>query len=319
MTISTALHSDVFLTYIAIIGGLLAFAGVVIAILMALGKNVSGVWKTYRGWLVMVPLVIGAIFLGRTATIIGVCLLAMFGFKEFARATGLYDDWWMTSVVYLGIILLGTASYVTDPRLGYAGWYGLFMALPAYVVGAILLVPIFRNRAKGQLQKVALAIVGFIYFGWMFSHLGFLANTPHAYGYILYLIFAVEINDVAAFTCGKLFGKHKLRENISPNKTIEGSVGAVLISLTIPWLLWFSFPHFEPWHLVLTGLIVGVGGQLGDLVISYIKRDLGIKDMGAVIKGHGGILDRVDSMIFVAPIFFHVIRWIHGIREVPVS
>ena len=313
MTISTALQSEVFLTYVYIIAGLVGFAGLALAILTAMGKNVASVWNTYRGWLVMVPLVLGTIFLGRAAIILGVALLALFGFKEFARATGLYNDWWLTGLVYLGIATLAVASFVTDPRLDLPGWYGLFMSLPTYVVGAVLLVPILRNRAKGQLQKVALAILGFVYFGWMFSHLGFLANTEHAYGYILYLIFAVEINDIAAFTSGKLFGKHKLRENISPNKTIEGAVGAVCISLLIPWLLWFSFPHFQIWDLLITGLIVGVGGQLGDLVISYIKRDIGIKDMGAVIKGHGGILDRVDSMIFVAPIFFHVVRWVHGI------
>ena len=187
------------------------------------------------------------------------------------------------------------------------------MALPVYVIAAILVIPILRNRAKGQLRQAALAILGFVYFGWMFSHLGFLANTPNAYGYLLFLIFAVEINDIAAFTFGKLFGGRKLRENISPNKTVPGSLGAIGVSFTVPWLLSFSFDHFEPFHLILTGLIVGVGGQLGDLVISYIKRDIGIKDMGVVISGHGGILDRVDSMIFVAPIFFHMVRWFHGL------
>ncbi len=314
MSIAHAISNDIFLTYLAIAGGLLAFAGVVLGILTLLGKNVAAIWKTYRGWLIMVPLVLGAVALGREAFIGGVTLLAIVGFKEFAKATGLYEDWWLTGLVYLSILALGIASYVEDPRLGYQGWYGLFTALPAYVIAALVLVPIARNRAKGQLQQVALAVVGFLYFGWMFSHLGFLANAEHAYGYILYLVFAVEINDVAAFTCGKLFGRHKLRENISPNKTVEGSIGAVLISVGIPFLLWFSFPHFDPWHLVLAGLIVGIGGQLGDLVISYIKRDIGIKDMGTLIQGHGGILDRVDSMIFVAPIFFHVMRWIHGIR-----
>lgn len=314
MSINMAWHSNVFLTYVAIICGLLAFAGIALGAMTLLGRNVSSIWKTYRGWLIMVPLVVGVIFLGRTATIVGVALLALFGFKEFARATGLYDDWWLTGLVYIGILMLAAAAWIPDPRLGLNGWYGMFMAMPVYIVGALLLVPILRNRAKGQLQQVALAIVGFVYFGWMFSHLGFLANSPHAYGYILFLIFAVEINDVAAFTCGKLFGKHKLREKISPNKTIEGSIGAVCVSLIVPWLLLFSFPHIEPLHLIVIGLIVGVGGQLGDLVISYIKRDIGIKDMGAMIEGHGGILDRVDSMIFVAPIFFHAIRWFHGIQ-----
>jgi phosphatidate cytidylyltransferase len=94
---------------------------------------------------------------------------------------------------------------------------------------------------------------------------------------------------------------------------LGGSVGALLVAMAVPWMLSFSFPNLDPLHLVLTGIIIGVGGQLGDLVISYIKRDIGIKDMGTVIKGHGGILDRVDSMIFVAPIFFHMVRWFHGI------
>ena len=170
-----------------------------------------------------------------------------------------------------------------------------------------------RDVAERQLQRVALAILGFVYLGWMFSHLGFLANSPHAVGYLLFLVVAVEGNDIAAFTCGKLFGRRKLREHISPNKTLGGAVGAVGVSLALPWLLSFSFPHFGPVELVLTGLIVGVGGQLGDLAISVIKRDIGIKDMGGLIPGHGGILDRVDSLIFVAPLFFHMTRWFHGL------
>ena len=312
MSIDAALINPIFLTYLAIVGGLLATTGLLLTVMTLFGKNVSSVWATYRGWLVMVPIVMGTIFLGRSATIVGITLLAFFGFREFARATGLYADWFLTGTVYIGIAMLGVVAHVMDPRLDDPGWYGMFMALPVYVIGAILLVPILRNRSKGQLQQVALAIVGFVYFGWMFSHLAFLANTPYAYGYLLYLAFAVEINDIAAFTFGKLFGRHKLRENISPNKTVEGSLGAIAVSMLMPWMLWFSFPHFDPLHLVLTGLIVGGGGQLGDLVISYIKRDIGVKDMGSIIQGHGGILDRVDSMIFVAPIFFHMVRWFHG-------
>jgi phosphatidate cytidylyltransferase len=312
VSIELATNSPVFLRYLVIVGVLLLFAGVVLGSLRLAGRNVASPLRTYRGWLIMIPVVLGALFLGREATILGVTALAAVGFREFARATGLYEDWWMTGVVYLAIVALGVVSLVPDPRLGSPGWYGFFMASPVFVIALILLLPILRNRAKGQLQEVALAILGFIYFGWMLMHLGFLANTANAYGYLLFLVFAVEINDVAAYTFGRMFGKRKLRERISPNKTLAGSIGAVAISLLLPWLLWFSFPHFSPVLLVLTGLIVGVGGQLGDLVISYIKRDIGIKDMGTTIQGHGGILDRVDSMIFVAPIFFHMVRWFNG-------
>ena len=312
MAIDIATGSMVFIIYTAVVGGLLLLAGLILGSLQLAGRDVSSPLRTYRGWLVMIPIVLGTLLLGREATIVGVTLLAAFGFREFARATGLYEDWWMTGIVYLAIVALGAVSLVTDPRLGRPGWYGLFMALPAFVIASILLLPVLRNRSQGALQAAALAILGFIYFGWMFMHLGLLANTPNALGYLLFLVFAVEISDVAAFTFGRLLGKRKLREQISPNKTVAGALGALGVSLLLPWLLWFSFPHFGPALLVLTGLIVGIGGQLGDLVISYIKRDIGIKDMGTTIRGHGGILDRVDSMIFVAPIFFHTVRWFDG-------
>ena len=187
------------------------------------------------------------------------------------------------------------------------------MALPVYVIALILLIPILRNRSQGQLQMIALAMVGFVYFGWMFGHLIFLTNSVHAYSYVLYVLFAVELNDVAAYTFGKLFGRHPLRSNISPKKTWEGSLGAFLVSMALPWVLRFTFPHFGVSECLLAGLIVGIGGQLGDLAISVIKRDLGIKDMGATIPGHGGILDRIDSIIYVAPLFFHMVRYFHDL------
>ena len=314
MSPSAALASPVFLFYLALAGGLLLGAGILLAVLRwGFHKNVQHAWKAYLGWLVMAPLVFAMIFAGRIETIIFFTLVALLGFKEFARATGLYRDWVMTGAVYLGIIACGIVTLVTDPWLDVPGWYGLFMALPVYVIAAILVIPIVRNRVQGQLQLLALSIVGFVYFGWMFGFLAFLANANHAYSYLLYLLFAVELNDVAAFTCGKLFGRHPLRSNISPKKTWEGSLGALAVSLILPWALSPTFPHFGARDLILIGLIVGVGGQLGDLAISVIKRDLGIKDLGAAIPGHGGILDRIDSLIYVAPLFFHVVRYFHDL------
>jgi phosphatidate cytidylyltransferase len=148
----------------------------------------------------------------------------------------------------------------------------------------------------------------------MFGHLGFLANAINAYGYVCYVVFATEVNDVAAFTFGRLLGRHPLRSEISPKKTWEGALGALAVAMILPWLLRFSFPFFGPWQLILTGLIVGIGGQLGDLSISVIKRDIGTKDMAATIPGHGGILDRIDSLIYVAPLFMHMANYYYGLR-----
>jgi phosphatidate cytidylyltransferase len=314
MSPSAALASEIFGTYVKIAIALLGGAGVLLVILTyGFNRQIGGVWRTYVGWLFMVPIVLAVVFAGRVATIVGITLLALFGFKEFARATGLYRDWWMTGAVNVGIMAVAASSLVDDPLLNRPGWYGLFMTLPVYIVSLILMIPIIRNRAKGQLQHVALAILGFIYLGWMFSHVGFLANSPHAYGYLLFLVLAVEGSDVAAFLAGKLFGRRKLRPEISPNKTWGGSLGALTVSMALPWLMWFSFPHFGVLQLVLTGVIVGIGGQLGDLTISMIKRDVGVKDMGALIPGHGGLLDRIDSLIFVGPLFFHMVRWFYDV------
>ena len=317
MSPQAALQSEIFRKYFFIVAGLLILAGLVLSFLKwGLKKQIDSIWTTYKSWLIMAPVMMGCMFAGRIPAIIFFCLLAGLGFKEFARATGLYRDWWMTGAVYLGIVAVAITSLIRQPQgeeVGQ-GWYGLFIVLPVYAVALILLIPIIRNEVQGQLQKISLAIVGFVYLGWMFGHLAFMTNATNAYGYLLYLLFATELNDVAAFTCGKLFGKHPLRSNISPKKTWEGALGAFAISMAMPWILRFSFPYFGTTQLILTGLIVGIGGQLGDLAISVIKRDIGIKDMGAGIPGHGGILDRIDSLVYTAPLFFHMAGFFYYLR-----
>jgi phosphatidate cytidylyltransferase len=317
MSPQVALHDPVYRAYLWIVPISLAFGGVILGFLRwGLKKELGQVWSTYRSWLVMAPIALAVVFAGRAPTIVGITLLAIFGFKEFARASGLYRDWWMTGAVYVGIITVGIASLMPHPRGNEpgTGWYGFFVAVPVFAIALILLIPILRNRARGELQRMSLAIVGFVYIGWMFGHLGFLANAANAYGFLCYIIFATELNDVAAFTFGRLFGRHPLRSEISPRKTWEGALGAMAVSMVLPWLLRFSFPFFGTWQLILTGLIVGIGGQLGDLSISLIKRDIGTKDMGATIPGHGGILDRIDSLIYVAPLFMHMAGYYYGLR-----
>src|SRR5947209_10880124 len=312
-----ALHDSVFRAYFLIVLISLAIGGTLLGFLrFVLKKETASMFKTYWSWILMAGIGLIVVFLGRIPTIVGVTLLAIYAFKEFARASGLYRDWWMTGAVYAGIITVGISSLISHPRGEEpgAGWYGLFVAVPVFAIALILLIPILRNRARGELQRMSLAIVGFIYVGWMFGHLGFLANARNAYGFVCFLIFATALCDVAAFTFGKIFGRHPLRNEISPSKTWEGALGAFVVAMILPWLLRFSFPFFGVWQLILTGLIVGIGGQLGDLSISVIKRDIGTKDMAATIPGHGGILDRIDSLIYAAPLFMHMAGYYYPLR-----
>jgi phosphatidate cytidylyltransferase len=314
MSPSAALASNVFRFFALLTTGLLVIGGGTIAVLrFGFEKTVSHAWDSYRGWLVMVPIISVSLFAGRAVTICFFAIIAILAFTEYARATGLHRDLTMTFVSLAGIAGIAVVALLRDPATGEPGQYALFMAMPVFVSAALVLVSILRNRPEGQLKAIALALFGFIYIGWMFGHVAFLANTRNAYGYLIYLIFAVELNDVAAFTCGKVFGRRPLCTNVSPWKTREGALGAVLISALFPLAVRFALPDFSALECVLAGLIIGVGGHLGDLSISLIKRDIGVKDMGTLIRGHGGVLDRIDSLLYTAPLFFHFTRYAHGL------
>lgn len=314
MSPSAALASEVFRSFALLTTGLLMLGGAVLAVLrFGFAKNVSQAWNSYCGWLVMVPALALSLFAGRVAAIVFFTLVALVAFNEFARATGLHRDLTMSFTGIAGILAVAVAALAPAPLTGAHGSYGLFMAAPLFVSLALMLAAILRNRPEGQLKAVALSLFGFLYIGWMFGHVAFLANLANAYGYLLYLLFAVELNDVAAFTCGKLFGRRPLCARISPAKTLEGALGAVVISALFPFAVRFALPDFSALECLFAGLLVGIGGQLGDLSISIIKRDLGVKDMGRLIRGHGGMLDRIDSLLYAAPLFFHFTRYVQGL------
>src|SRR5437762_1796401 len=133
---------------------------------------------------------------------------------------------------------------------------------------------------------------------------------------ILLIIFAVELNDIFAYICGHLFGHRKFVPNTSPNKTVGGALGAIVLTTPLFALgahfVWFGTALDTPVRLVGLGVIVSIVGQFGDLMLSSIKRDLGLKDTAKLIPGHGGILDRFDSLILVAPAVFHYVNYFVG-------
>ena len=125
---------------------------------------------------------------------------------------------------------------------------------------------------------------------------------------MIFLILVVQSSDVLQYVWGKLFGKHKIAPKLSPSKTVEGFVGGVVSASVLGGLLYWLTP-FNPVQAVLMSLLICLMGFLGGLVMSAMKRSMGVKDWGNMISGHGGMLDRMDSLCFAAPIFFHVVRY----------
>jgi phosphatidate cytidylyltransferase len=124
----------------------------------------------------------------------------------------------------------------------------------------------------------------------------------------LYLVFLTEVNDIAQYIWGKLFGRTAITPTISPKKTLAGFVGGVLTTVLLAMALRF-LSGFEPVFAVASGLLIALSGFMGDLVVSAIKRDVGVKDSGVLIPGHGGMLDRIDSLTYTAPLFFHFVSY----------
>jgi phosphatidate cytidylyltransferase len=266
-------------------------------------------WARYRSWLVFVPLMVGPILLGAGWTIAAIALMSVLCYREFARATGMFRQPAISSLVVLGILAVTFA--VADH------WYGLFVAITPLFIGVMAAVALCADQPKGYIQRVALAVFAFLLFGMCFGHLAYFANDSQFRSILLWLILCVEFNDVFAYIVGKAIGRAKLAPNTSPNKTVAGALGALVLTTTLAaglGAMVFSGSAVDsPLKLITLGLIVSLSGQLGDLTLSSIKRDLGIKDWAATFPGHGGLLDRCNSLLFAAPAAFHYIGYLRGI------
>jgi phosphatidate cytidylyltransferase len=272
-------------------------------------------WARYRSWLVFIPLIVGPVLLGAAWTIAAVAFMSLCCYREFARATGMFRQPAISSLVVLGIVAV--AFTVADH------WYGLFVAITPLMIGVIAAVAICSDQPKGYIQRVALGIFAFLLFGVCFGHLAYFANDTNFRPMLLWLILCVELNDVFAYLVGKTLGRKKLVPNTSPNKTVAGALGALVLTsalaASLGAIVFAGTRVASPVKLLTLGVIVSVSGQLGDLTLSSIKRDLGIKDWAATFPGHGGLLDRFNSLLFAAPAVFHYVGYLQGIglNQVP--
>ncbi|MCA8919578.1 MAG: phosphatidate cytidylyltransferase [Planctomycetes bacterium] len=295
---------------VAAVSGVLVLAPLLILVVNKLARPEAKLkrelWLRYLSWVVLAPAIALPILAGPGWTVVAVTALGLLCYAEFARATGLFREKLLSAIVVLGILAVNFAAL--------DNWYAFFVALFPLCVGAIAVGTIFLDRPKGYIQRVALALLGFTLFGAALAHLSMFAHDANYRPILLLLFFAVELNDIFAFCVGKPLGRHKLAPNTSPGKTVEGSIGALILTTMLTAVLGhfvFKGTALDAWPLlILLGVTISVLGQLGDLTLSSIKRDLGIKDMASTIPGHGGVLDRFNSMLLVAPAVFHLANYV---------
>lgn len=260
-------------------------------------------------WWVMVA-ALGVAFLGGRAGVV-----AFFGLCSFAA---LREFVTLMNTRAADHLALGGAFFVVLPVqywLVWADWYGLYsIFIPVY---AFLLIPILaalRGEARDFLTRVAETQWALMVCVFCVSHVPALLNLDipgyegRAVLLIAFLVVVVQFSDVMQYVWGKLLGRRRIAPRLSPSKTVEGFAGGVLSATALGAALWWMTP-FSVWQAAALALTIALMGFFGGLVMSAIKRDRGVKDWGHLIAGHGGFIDRLDSVIFSAPVFLHLVRY----------
>ena len=272
-------------------------------------ETVDNLNARIRAWWGMAVVMFGALLLGSTVTLIVFAFASAMALREFLTLTPTRQaDYWPLFIAFFVAIPI---QYVL---LGMQ-WYGLFSVfIPVYVFGIISFASALSQDTESFFQRNAMILFAVMVCVYGVSHAPgiLILDIPGFEGrnveLLFFFLFIVQLSDVLQYVFGKLFGRHKLSPKVSPSKTWEGLIGggltATLVGGTLHTITPFGFAVASA-----IALQIVVFGALGGLVLSAVKRSLGAKDWGSSIAGHGGFMDRLDSVTFSAPVFFHVVRY----------
>lgn len=262
-----------------------------------------------RSWWLMATVFIGATLFNTKISYIAIAFLSFAAFRELYSMLGFRRS--DRRAIFWAFVSIPVQYY-----LAYIDWYGAYIIFIPVVM--FLLLPL-RLVLKGDPNGItySMAVLQWTLMLTIFglSHMAYLLSLPEIEGFdpggrglLLFLVFLTEINDVMQFTWGKLFGRYKVIPDISPNKTWEGLIGGLACTTLIGYSLAFLTP-LSTYEVLFVSFMIALAGFVGDLVMSSIKRDIGVKDTGSSIPGHGGVLDRIDSLAYTAPTFFHLVYY----------
>lgn len=198
---------------------------------------------------------------------------------------------------------------ILEPR------FNLSLVTPLLLASAVVLSLIgllSRRQKEGAFTSWAWTIAGILYVGWLLSHLVALRGLDAGRNWVFFALFTTWASDTTAFFIGRKLGRHKLAPNISPDKTWEGAMGGILGAIIVSILFFTATPFHLPltyWQAIPLSILVSIFGQVGDLVESLLKRNMGVKDSGKLMPGHGGVLDRMDSIIFAGIVVYYYVIW----------
>ena len=306
------------LSVICWIAGILLFFSITGRVLRRVLKSEKGqatvqnLIARVRSWWVMAAVVIGSLMGGRTTTEIVFGLISFLALREFITATPTRRA--DHHALFLAFFVVLPYQYF----LVHTAWYGMFLILiPVYAFVILPCLSVVRGDNQDFLARTARTQWGLMVCVYFISHIPMLLQLPFPHlplgnaGLVLFLVVVTQGSDVLQYLWGKLCGKRKIAPSLSPGKTWEGFIGGVLSASLLGASLHWLTPC-RPWEAFIVALMLCALGFLGGLIMSAIKRERGIKDWGTLIEGHGGILDRIDSLCFSTPLYFHIMSYCFG-------
>jgi len=193
--------------------------------------------------------------------------------------------------------------------LNYGGFSPDMEPLLLVIISFFVFVLQFARRDNSQaLASISITLLGILYISWFFSFMIRIRHLPDGVYLVSFLLLVTKMGDIGAYTIGRFLGKHNLIPRISPNKTVEGTVGGFVVSIVTAFIVRGLLPNSSFVDLIILGALLGVLSQIGDLSESLIKRDCQVKDAGSYLPGLGGVLDIIDSLLFTTPIFYFYVR-----------
>lgn len=307
-------QSHTFLLAAGVIGvlALASAVGWVLKMMVASGgphAAIDNLNARVKAWWLMVVVIGLALLAGKTGVIVLFAFASFVALREYTSIapTRRGDHW--------ALLLCFFVAIPFQYFLIWIEWYGFYsIFIPVYCFLVLPVVSVMRGEVRAFMQRTATLQWGLMICVYCISHVPALL-TLDIPGYegrnaflLVFLILIVQSSDVLQYVWGKLFGKTKIAPEVSPSKTVAGFVGGVACTTVLGAALWWITPFTLP-QAALISFTLALMGFLGGLVMSAIKRDRGVKDWGTMIEGHGGMLDRLDSVCFSAPIFFHIVRY----------
>lgn len=293
--------------YVQTISNILAFLFTIGAFIFYMQKRNPkwiAAWASIKSWIIVAPILFFAAGLAMPWPFLLLAVACIYGTKTFFRMTGMYHRSWFVWSTYVAIAI--------QAYLVYYGFDRFFNLTPMIFLVAITLIPVFRNSSTRMIQYTALSLMSFIFFGWGLLHLGRIISWDGGLLIALHLCILSEFSESFLHLGNRMMGRTRPLSNVTSRFSIEGYLFSSFFTFLLAWGLRSLLPERTEIYWLTTAVAICVLGRLGSFTLSYIRRDLGIKDSGIFIFGRDDLLARLDRLMFVAPAVYYAFLYLNG-------